>query len=453
MDFTLKTEYFTPRQIEFILHSYAKFNIAEGSVRSGKTVCVLFRFMQAVWNCPGEQIWMLGHTQETVYHNCVSPILFPSEGSPLAIFTPFLTWHKSGILEFAHKKIYTLGARDERAIGAIQGKTMDLIYCNEMTLYPESVIQMITTRLSMPHSILLADMNPVQPEHICHKWVTWAKENDPNYYSLHFSIEDNSFLSQEYKDNLKKTLTGIFYRRNYLGEWCLAEGAIFDFFDKNIHVSKHHSYVDFWVAGIDYGAANAFACVILGVKEAKYGNDAGHIQVQAEYYYDPKDKRTKTNSELCRDLMELFKRYPVKSVYLDPSAASFRAELRLNGIHTADTDNEVLSGITLMTAMVGDGQVDVYQGCKNLIREMEGYCWDSKASAKGWDEPLKQNDHACDALRYALVGHMRGRTTLRQAGPPKSSAEFGRGLGQINNDRFQASQPQQQQSNGQWRMT
>jgi hypothetical protein len=41
----------------------------------------------------------------------------------------------------------------------------------------------------------------------------------------------------------------------------------------------------------------------------------------------------------------------------------------------------------------------------NLIREIEGYVWDSKEAEKGYDEPLKKDDHAVDALRYAVKTH------------------------------------------------
>ncbi len=43
--------------------------------------------------------------------------------------------------------------------------------------------------------------------------------------------------------------------------------------------------------------------------------------------------------------------------------------------------------------------------CTNLIREIESYVWDPKSSEKGYDEPLKKDDHAVDALRYAITTH------------------------------------------------
>jgi phage terminase large subunit len=58
-----------------------------------------------------------------------------------------------------------------------------------------------------------------------------------------------------------------------------------------------------------------------------------------------------------------------------------------------------------MTADLKAGRLFICDGCSNLIREIEGYVWDPKKAARGIDEPLKENDHAVDALRYAVYNH------------------------------------------------
>jgi hypothetical protein len=40
-----------------------------------------------------------------------------------------------------------------------------------------------------------------------------------------------------------------------------------------------------------------------------------------------------------------------------------------------------------------------------LHEELDGYVWDTANNRKQGEEPLKQNDHACDAARY-LVAHL-----------------------------------------------
>lgn len=400
------------KQEQFVIEGTKKWNLAHGSVRSGKTVGTLFAFMLAVERCPDSQIWMIGHTSETIYQNAIRLLLepqAPGKPDPLIIFRPFLTWigGQKRQLKFRDKTISTLGAKDEGAIGAIQGKTMSLVYCDEMTLYPESIIDMIDTRLSNPHSLGYASMNPSYPTHKLKQWIDKAESGDKNYYALQFTLDDNPFLDEDYKRRIRDSLSGLFYKRNYLGLWCLAEGAIFDFFDKKIHVvTRPPRAAEYWIAGIDYGTDNPFACLIIGINSGKAMQMGKVIWVEKEYYWDSKKQgRQKTNSEYARDIREFLEPYPIKSIYLDPSAAAFQLEMQRAGFHPVHANNDVDYGIQMMTSYMKDGILFVCDECKNLIREIESYVWDRRSAEKGWDEPLKKDDHAVDALRYAIASH------------------------------------------------
>lgn len=401
----------SPKQREFILHSTRKINIAHGSVRSGKTVGTLFRFMQAAGECPDSQIWMIGHTSTTIFDNAIRLIIEPKGKGipdPLAIFRPFCTWMKGDReLRYKDKVISTVGAKDSGAIGAIQGKTFSLAYCDEITLYPESIIDMIDTRLSNPHSMLFSSCNPSHPTHKIKQWVDKAVASDPNYYHLHFTLDDNPYLEQSYKERIRASLSGVFYRRNYLGEWCLAEGAIFDFFERSTYVvGRPPRCADYWIVGVDYGTNNAFAAVLIGVSTGNKTQTGAMMWVEKEYYWDHKVKgRQKTNSEFADDLKKWMEPYAVRSIYLDPSAAAFRLELQRRGLHPVNADNDVDNGIQKLTSEMKKGSLFICSECTNLIREIESYVWDPKCAEKGYDEPLKQNDHAIDALRYAVHTH------------------------------------------------
>ena len=128
--------------------------------------------------------------------------------------------------------------------------------------------------------------------------------------------------------------------------------------------------------------------------------------VEKEYYWDPKKMgRQKTNAEFADDVHSFLRDYPVKSIYLDPSAEAFQLELRRKGMHAVHANNRVEDGIQIVTSEMKKGTVVVCEECVNTIREIQGYVWDTKQAAKGYDEPLKQNDHAVDALRYAIASH------------------------------------------------
>lgn len=398
-------EILAKKQIEFIIGSTRHWNLAHGSVRSGKTVCTLFRFMQAAAQCPDSQIFMVGHSSETIYQNAIR-LLF--ETDQLSIYRPFCTWFSGKRqLKFMDKTIGTLGARDEGAIGQFQGKTMSLVYCDEMTLYPESIVDMIDTRLSLPHSMGFASMNPSHPSHKIKQWIDMAEAGDPNYYSLHFTLDDNPYVDDDYKMRIKNSLSGLFYKRNYLGLWCLAEGAIFDFFDRKIHVVKRPpAAAEYWIASIDYGTSNPFCCLLIGVNTGRYTQTGKIMWVEKEYYWDPKKTgRQKVNSEFAEDVEQFLEPYNVKNIYIDPSAEAFQLELRKRGMHVVHANNDVENGIQIMTTQMKKGNLFVCEECQNTIREIESYVWDPKSAKLGYDEPLKKDDHSTDALRYALATH------------------------------------------------
>ncbi len=398
-------EPFASKQMEFILNSTRKWNLAHGSVRSGKTVCTLFRFMQAAMECPDSQIFMVGHSSDTIYQNAIRLLL---ESEQLKIFRPFCTWFSGKRqLKFLDKTITTLGAKDEGAIGSFQGKTFSLVYCDEMTLYPESIIDMIDTRLSMPYSMGFASMNPSHPTHQLKKWIDKAEAGDPSYYSLHFTLDDNPYVDENYKRRIRESLSGLFYKRNYLGLWCLAEGAIFDFFDRNIHVLRRPPCpAEYWIAAIDVGHVHPFVCLLIGVSSGKYTQTGKRLWVEKEYFWDSKQRgRQKTNSEYANDIQEFLEPYAVKNIYIDPAAQSMQLELQRRGMHVVHADNDVINGIQVTASEMAKGNLYICEECTNTIRQIESYVWDSKAAGRGDDEPIKKDDDCPDALRYAVYTH------------------------------------------------
>jgi PBSX family phage terminase large subunit len=395
----------SPKQLLFTKFATRKWNIAHGPVRSGKTNGSLFAFMCAVEQCPDSSIWMIGHTVSTIYDNAIR-LLFESE--QFAIFRPFCTWLKGEReLKFRDKTIGVLGAKDEGAIGAFTGKTMSLAYADEITLYPDSIINMLDTRLSNPWSKGFATCNPSYPTHIVKKWIDKAAAGDKNYYALQFMLEDNPYLEESYKERIRNSLSGVFYKRNYLGLWCLAEGAIFDFFDRDIYVvKKPPRAAEYWIAAIDYGSIHPFVCLLIGVSTGRYTQSGKCLWVEKEYFWDSRVKgKQKTQSEYADDVQEFLAPYGVRQIYIDPSAEAFHHELRIRNMHVVHANNDVENGLAYTCSEMQQGNLFICAECTNTVRQIEGYVWDSNAAKKGEDKPVKVEDDAVDAMRYAVYSH------------------------------------------------
>ena len=85
---------------------------------------------------------------------------------------------------------------------------------------------------------------------------------------------------------------------------------------------------------------------------------------------------------------------------VDPSAASFIAELRKRGYKVLKANNDVLDGIRLVGTMLNLEKIVFASSCTETIKEFASYIWDEKAVERGEDKPVKQFDHAADAVRY-----------------------------------------------------
>jgi phage terminase large subunit len=120
-----------------------------------------------------------------------------------------------------------------------------------------------------------------------------------------------------------------------------------------------------------------------------------------EYYYDSKEKGIqKTDSQYADDLESFIGDNQPDEIILDPSAASFKAELRQRGYRVKDADNEVLDGIRMVSTMIGRRLYRVHERCIHTRQEITSYTWDEKGRLRGVEQPMKVKDHCPDSLRY-----------------------------------------------------
>jgi phage terminase large subunit len=94
--------------------------------------------------------------------------------------------------------------------------------------------------------------------------------------------------------------------------------------------------------------------------------------------------------------------------------AQDNAELRAEGINTKNAKKDVILGLQKVKARMkvqGDGypRLFICKRCKNVIREFGSYRWpETRATGNDKEEPMKENDHAMDAIRYMVMEIDRG---------------------------------------------
>lgn len=384
----------SPKQVKSLKESNARINIWQGAVRSGKTYISLWRFLKELTYGPSGEYAVICRTYDSFKRN-VLPQLTNMIGVDAKHYSGKREMHIWG------KTVHIIGADDERAESKIRGPTFMGAYCDEVSILPESVFKMLVSRCAMGGAKIFGTTNPDSPFH-------WLKrdylDGNPDVASWMFTMEDNPALEKEEREYLKRQYKGLWYQRFIEGRWVQAEGAIYDTFTEQDNVIDFpRSSAEVYIAGVDYGTTNPCAFVLVGINRNSYPN----YWVEQEYYYDSrKAQRQKTDAEYCEDFKRFVRNKHVSAVYVDPAAASFKTELVRGGIQNVrDAKNKVIDGIRMVSTYMNEGSLKICAQCPNLISEFQSYVWDAKSLKTGVDKPLKENDHALDALRYAMFTH------------------------------------------------
>lgn len=364
-----------------------------GAVRSGKSFASLLAFEDFCKNGPPGDFIILGKSRDTIKRN----VLYPLRHLLGDRFNFYLGRAEATLY---NRVMHIVGASDERAAQKIQGATAAGAYVDEIATIPEAVFEMLKSRLSITGARLFGTTNPDSPFHwLKQKFIDRAHELDIRYWN--FCLEDNPSLDKVFVDNIKKEYQGLWYQRYIEGKWVLAEGTIFDFFNRDIHVINFPpGAASHYVVGVDYGTSNPTAFSLIGYSDKTFPNK----WLEKEYYWDSrKTLRQKTDTEYALDLQKFIQGYNVRSIYIDPSAVSFRVELRRQGFTgIVEAQNEVLDGIRYHSLQLSNGTFKICHNCTKAIEEYSTYHWDEKASQRGEDKPKKENDHLMDSIRYAL---------------------------------------------------
>jgi PBSX family phage terminase large subunit len=388
------------KQIRSIVESQdAPISLWSGAVSSGKTIASLVAFLLAVVAAPDHGlIVIVGRTLQTIERNILDPLMSHHLFGPLARHVHHTNGSTTAVI--LGRTVHLVGASDARAEGRIRGATIALAYVDEATLLPHAFWMMLLSRLRVgDRSRLMATTNPDGPFHWLRKeFILKAREVGLTWW--HFTLDDNPSLDPGFVARLKAQYTGLWYRRFILGEWCLAEGAVYEMWDDSRHIVHELPPIVRWIAvGIDYGTSNPFSALLIGI-------GADHrLYAASEWRHDSRAaRRAMTDAEYSRDVREWLAQQGVRPEWfvVDPSAASFIEQTHRDGLTPTPADNAVMDGIRTVAGLLAADRLRVHASCAGLLEELPNYVWDDRAVLLGEDKPLKVNDHSCDALRYGI---------------------------------------------------
>ncbi|WP_395533168.1 PBSX family phage terminase large subunit [Enterococcus faecium] len=285
-------------------------------------------------------------------------------------------------------------------VGAIRGMTAYGAYINEASLARQEVFAEIVSRCSGTGARILADTNPDNPEHWLKK--EYIDNSSKNIQSFHFELDDNTFLSERYRNNIKEsTPSGMFYDRDIKGLWVSAEGVVYRDFDASKHYiqSKDLPPLSNFYCGVDWGYEHWGSIVVIGETDdgTAYLIEEHATQFEEiDYWVD-----------VAKSIQQ---RYGLRTpFYCDSARPEHVARFQREGIKAINADKARLSGVEAVAKLFKTDKLFI---CKDKARkfrdEIYQYVWDKK---KG--EPIKEFDDVLDALRYAIYTHHKPKARAK----------------------------------------
>lgn len=407
---TIPWKPFSKKHSDYIKNAlHNKMNVAEGAIRSGKTIDHCIIAAMYLEECSDKIHLASGSTIGNAKLNIGACNGFGLEN----LFRGRCKWGKYKDNEALYlytqtgeKIVIFAGGAKSDSYKKILGNSYGLWIATEINEHYDcddsrsSFIKVAFGRqVAAEHPLILWDLNPCHPGHsIYANYIdNYLNNYVGGYQYRHFTIADNLSISEQRKAEIESQYVkgSIWYRRDILGERCIAEGLVYPMYEDAIEEPPEETAEDYQLS-IDYGTLNAFACILWGKhKDVWYA--------EKEFYYSGRaEQALKTDDEYADIIDEYFgAEYNADNklrVIIDPSAASFITALRRREKYRViPADNAVVDGIRETASAMSQGFIKISPKLKHWKKEVEGYVWDESCSE---DRPVKDNDHIMDAMRY-----------------------------------------------------
>ena len=220
------------------------------------------------------------------------------------------------------------------------------------------------------------------------------ESKDSDFKSFHYTTYDNPFLPVEEIDKAKQELTEDRFAQEYMADFRKTEGLVYKEFNRKEHLYKEEPNKNEIVkifGGVDFGFVHPSAAIEI----KKHLN--GKYFVSGEWY-----KVKQTDAQIA-DYVSALK---WNECYPDPESAAGIEELKRRGVNVREVikgKDSIRNGINAVRELFKQGRLFIHESCQNLIWEFETYSYEDPKNVKTDEIPIKENDHALDALRYALM--------------------------------------------------
>lgn len=385
--------------------------IADGAIRSGKTVSMALSFaFWAMENFNGQNFAMCGKTIGSFRRNVLTvlKLMLSSRGYQ------YSDRRADNLLEVRRGStvnyFYIFGGKDERSQDLIQGITLAGVLFDEVALMPESFVNQAVGRCSVAGSKYWFNCNPGNPAHwFKQNWID--KQDEKQLIYLHFTMDDNLSLSEKIKARYKSMFSGVFFKRYILGRWIPAEGVVYPQFaeDPEYFILDNAPRIIHAVIGVDFGgtgSAHSFTLVgfMPGMRE---------VIVLDEFYHNNKKDGVLSPTQLEKAFVDFVRcaksKYIVGEAFCDSAeqtliqglkVASIKAHL---GISIRDAKKGSINDrIAFYNSLMSQERFKIMRHCKATIDALRSAVYDDKNPTE--DVRLDDgstNIDSLDSMEYA----------------------------------------------------
>lgn len=369
-------------------------SVAEGAVRAGKTIDNIAAFATLINKGTPDRIHLAtGSTAANAKLNIGDANGFGLE----YIFRGRCRWTKykgneALVIKSCGRDYVVIFAGGGKADSykKIRGNSYGMWIATEINLHHEDTIKEAFNRqLAAKLRRIFWDLNPSSPGHwIYQKYIDrFPAQMGARYNYQHFTIQDNATITTQRLAEIESQYdpNSIWYRRDILGERCIAEGLVYPMFNRESCTTSERGGPGTYYLSCDYGTQNPTVFGLWRVHK-------GEAVMENEYYHSGRDtNRQKTDEEYYQDLEQFAEGHKIERVIIDPSAASFAECIRRHGKFAVwKANNAVLDGIRLTGALIQSGQIKFHESCVHMFDEFGLYSWDKDAPE---DKVIKENDH------------------------------------------------------------
>ena len=384
--------------------------IADGSIRSGKTVACICSFLNwSLSRFDGQNFILAGKTIGSLKRNVVGPMqqILQAWGIPYRYL-------RSGenYLEIGSNTYYLYDAHNESSQDKMQGLTAAGALADEVALFPQKFIDQMIGRCSVDGAKVFMNCNPESPAHYV-KTELIDKAKEKGVYHMHFTMDDNFALSPQTRSRFQRMFSGVFYRRFILGEWAATDGLIYQQFADDTErylLDDPPEDIQHAVIGVDFGGTkSAHSFTLTG-----FTKGYRYVVVLDEFYRlnDPAHGRL-SPLQLEEAFVSFVRRakmkYRVYEAYCDSAeqtliegltVAAVRGRL---GIEIRNAAKRPINDrIAFYNSLIAQDRLRILRHCRAHIRALSEAVYDPKEPVKDirLDDGTSDID-SLDSMEYA----------------------------------------------------